>query len=281
MTNTNRPLGRRTRCTATSVAERSGMSISPSWQLTASNVSSSKWRSCWASSSTYRRVSGLPWRRAFANICGELSTPTTVSAPASAIARDATPWPHARSSTALPSSRPRSRSVQARAVSCARFLRGATRRTSLHQTTTVRRSWRGVSHLPCHRGLLDDPLDHRSSPDPPPESDASALGLVLRLGQGNERLPKRPATAARPRAFIEPQPIVERAAALALEERPGDGQVTGGVADRAAAEIDHGSESALGHQQVRAGDVAVDPDVRPAPGRSECRLPRRGYRLEI
>src|SRR5262249_27829934 len=64
-------------------------------------------------------------------------------------------------------------------------------------------------------------------------------------------LPQRPAAASGPGAVVEVESRPELLTALAVEERPGDRQVTRRIADTAAAEVDDRNELAVGDEQVR------------------------------
>ena len=117
ITKTKTPRSRSTRRTAVSVAARSGMSISPSWHVATSNDASSSVARTWASSRTYRSVSGPPCRTAISNMAAESSTPSTSEAPTPASALDTRPCPQATSSTRRPRTSPSRPSVHSSAES--------------------------------------------------------------------------------------------------------------------------------------------------------------------
>ncbi|ESX36509.1 hypothetical protein X763_16185 [Mesorhizobium sp. LSHC432A00] len=105
------------------------------------------------------------------------------------------------------------------------------------------------------------------------------VGVVS--GNGDQRLPQRPAAAARPGRFIDVDGGTERLPAVALEERPGDRQVARGIADPGGAEVDDGAQAAVLDQKVAPGDVSVEPDGRPLPGGGKGRIPDSGGRLGV
>src|SRR5687767_5224159 len=85
-------------------------------------------------------------------------------------------------------------------------------------------------------------------------------------GPCNQRLPKRPASTARPRRAIEWQRGSQGFTAFATEEGPGYRQVARRVAYAAGAEVDDGTEATLFDQQVARCDIAMDPNRSSTPG---------------
>ena len=59
-------------------------------------------------------------------------------------------------------------------------------------------------------------------------------------GAGGERLPERPAAPTRPRGLADRQPLPERVTTVGGEQRPGDRQVAGRIADAARPKVDDG-----------------------------------------
>ena len=70
----------------------------------------------------------------------------------------------------------------------------------------------------------------------------------------------------------------EAVAARAREERPRDDDVARGVADARRAEVEHGGQPPVAHEQVADRDVAVQPDRVAVPRRCSSRRPTRAGR---
>src|SRR6266540_3197409 len=77
----------------------------------------------------------------------------------------------------------------------------------------------------------------------------------------------------RPRALSDGQPIPERVTAVGGEQRPGDRQVAGRIADAARPEVDDGRQPPIDEQEIPRGDVTVEPVRDPIPARVQGSSP--------
>jgi len=113
-----------------------------------------------------------------------------------------------------------------------------------------------------------------------PRIRALLVGLAHVMGAGGERLPERPAAPTRPGGLADGQPIPERVTAVGGEQRPGDSQVAGRIADAARPEVDDGRQPPIDEQEIPRGDVTVEPVRDPIPARpgQQPRSPGLGRR---
>lgn len=108
------------------------------------------------------------------------------------------------------------------------------------------------------------------------------LGLVgVVAGDGDQRLPQRPAAAARPSGVIDGNVGAKSLAAFAFEERPGYSKIAGWIADAGGAEIDDGAQAAVLDQQIARGDIAMEPDRGAKPGVGKRCFPDGGRGLGV
>src|SRR5580658_7057048 len=101
--------------------------------------------------------------------------------------------------------------------------------------------------------------------------DDPARQLLVRTfsgvrGEDEQGLPQGPAAGTCPGGLIGRERPAERLPAFSREERPGDDQIAGGVADGASAEVDDRAETALPDEKIACGDVAMHPDGGGPPG---------------
>ncbi len=94
--------------------------------------------------------------------------------------------------------------------------------------------------------------------------------------QAEQRLPQRPPTCPGPGGVVEGDRLPEHLPGRVGQERPGDDEVAGRVADRRRPEVEDRGQPPAPYQQVADRDVAVHPDRRGVPGgRPRC-VPHRG-----
>ena len=100
--------------------------------------------------------------------------------------------------------------------------------------------------------------------------------------QRDHRLRQRPAAAPRPGRVVDLEQVAEDRSRLRVEDRPGDLDVAGRVADAQRAPVEETGDASVLDEQVSRVEVAVDPDGRPVPvRRSERVLPRRRHGVGV
>src|SRR5439155_12181807 len=102
-------------------------------------------------------------------------------------------------------------------------------------------------------------VDDLARTDSPPKADGRANrvcgGCPQCLGERDQCLPERPATAARPRLVVYRKPVAEGIAAVTVEQRPRDREVAGGIADGRATEVEHPGQPTADYEQIRCRHI--------------------------
>src|SRR4029453_7677424 len=105
---------------------------------------------------------------------------------------------------------------------------------------------------------------------------------VLVVGKLDQRNGQGPAATAGPRRVVYLEGGAEDVSDVAGEEIPGDGQVTGRIADPHTRPVNDGAEPPIGNEDVPGREVGVEPDRRTVPlGNLKGGIPRGTPRLEV
>src|SRR5690606_14839715 len=95
------------------------------------------------------------------------------------------------------------------------------------------------------------------------------VGIVTGVRTGGQCLPQRPAAPTRPGVVVDGKALLEHLPPRIVQQRPGDREIAGRIADSAGPEVDDGRQHAVGEKEIPRGDVTVEPALDAIPRRRE------------